>query len=152
LLSTSSTGECFIKTSSLDGEKNLKKRATLYGLNSFITVLLVLGILGVLNFLGSRYPLKWDLTKNKVHTLSDQTVKLVKGMKQSVKTTLFSKLQQKEQLRPLLENYKALNPQFEIEYIDPDREPARAKQAGIKKYGTLKLTVGTRENQVEDAT
>ncbi len=131
-------------------QKALKSRSAAYGLNSIITILLVLSITGVLNFLTSRYPLKLDLTKNKVHTLSDQTVKTVKGLKKQVKATFFAKLQQKEQFRPLLESYKGLNPQFEIEYVDPDREPTRAKQSGIKKYGTLELAIGTRENKIED--
>ena len=95
----------------------------------------------------TRYPHKIDLTKNKIHTLSDQTVKLVKGLKQPVKATLFAKISQREQLRPLLDNYKALNPKFEVEFVDPDKEPTRAKEPGIKKYGTLHLTFGTHERQ-----
>ena len=133
-------------------QKALKSRSAAYGLNSAVTVVLVLGIIGVVNFLSSRYPLKWDLTKNKSHTLSDQTVKLVKGLKSPVKAAYFAKIQQREQQRPLFDNFKGLNPKFEIEYIDPDREPTRAKQYDIKKYGTLLLTVGSRENKVEDVT
>ncbi len=130
----------------------LRGRTAAYGLNAGITVLLVLALVGVLNFLGSRYPQKLDLTKNKVHTLSDQTVKVIKGLQKPVKATLFSKIGQKEQVRPLLENLKALNPKFEVEFTDPDREPLRAKQLGIKKYGTLNLVVGARETRVEDPT
>jgi ABC-type uncharacterized transport system involved in gliding motility auxiliary subunit len=131
--------------------KELRGRTTAYGINSLITILLVVSIVGVLNFLSARYPHKIDLTKNKIHTFSDQTIKLVKGLQKPVKATLFSKLQQREQSRPLLENYKALNPKFELEYVDPDREPTRAKQAGIKKPGgTLHLMVGSRESNVED--
>jgi ABC-type uncharacterized transport system involved in gliding motility auxiliary subunit len=132
-------------------QKALRSRSAAYGLNSFVTILLVIAIVGVLDFLTSRYPLKWDLTQNKVHTLSEQTVKLVKSLKNPVKATLFAKIQQREQFRPLLDNYKNLNPKFEVEYVDPDREPTRAKQMGIKKYGTLLLTVGNRENKIEDA-
>jgi ABC-type uncharacterized transport system involved in gliding motility auxiliary subunit len=50
-----------------------------------------------------------------------------------------------------LDNFKGLNPKFEVEYVDPDREPTRAKQSGIKKYGTLQLTVGPRDTKIEDA-
>jgi ABC-type uncharacterized transport system involved in gliding motility auxiliary subunit len=130
----------------------LRSRTAAYGLNSAVTVVLVLGILGVLNFLASRYPYKLDLTKNKVHTLSDQTVKLLTSLQKPVKATYFAKMQQKEQTRPLLDNYKGLNPKFEVEYVDPDKEPTRAKQAGIRKYGTLVLAVGNRENKLEDVT
>ncbi len=131
-------------------QKALRSRTAAYGVNSIITVLLVLGIVGVINFLGSRYPLKKDFTQSKVHTLSDQSIKITQSLKSPLKVTFFAKLQQKEQFRPILENYKAINPKFEVEFVDPDREPNRAKLAGIKKYGTLLLTYGTRESKVED--
>ena len=121
-----------------------------YGLNSGVTTLLVLGIVGVMNFMAYRYPQKLDLTQNKIHTFSDQTIKLVKGLKSPIKAIFYAKAQQKEQFKLLLENYKSLSPQFEIEVVDPDREPTRAKQAGIKKYGTLVLLNGTHEAKVED--
>jgi len=130
--------------------KQLRSRTAVYGLNSGITILLVLGIVGVLNFLAVRYPQKLDLTKNKVHTLSEQTEKVIRGLNKNVKATLFAKLQQREQLRPLLDDYRALNPKFEVEHIDPDKEPIRAKQLGIKKYGTLNVTVGERNTKIED--
>ena len=136
----------------VENKKALLSRSAAYGANSAITIVLVIAIIGVLNFLSSRYPYKIDTTKNKSHTLSDQTVKLVKGLKQPIKVTLFAKFNQREAVRPLLENYKALNPKFEIEYVDPDREPTRAKEAGIKKFNTLDLQIGKRESKVEDPT
>ena len=128
----------------------LKSRTTAYSVNSLVTITLVVGILGVLNFLTSRYPLKWDLTEGKLHTLSDQTVKLMKTLDQTVKATFFSKAQQSAQFRTLLEDYKSLNPKFELEFVDPDREPTRAKKADIKKYSTLLLSTGLRENKIEE--
>jgi ABC-type uncharacterized transport system involved in gliding motility auxiliary subunit len=133
-----------------ENQKALKSRTAAYGLNSAITVLLVLGIIGVLDFITSRYPYKIDLTKNKTHTLSDQTVKLVKGLQKPVKATFFSTSQQREQFRGLFDNYKNLNPKFEVEFVNPDREPTRTRQAGIRKPGTLQLMVGARDTKIED--
>jgi ABC-type uncharacterized transport system involved in gliding motility auxiliary subunit len=134
----------------------LKSRSAAYGLNSAVTVILVIGIVSVLNFLAARYPLKADWTKNKLHTLSDQTVKVVKGLQKPVKAVLYAKMGEREKFRPLMDNYKALNTKFEVEYVDPDREPTRAKQANIRKYGTLQLLVGQgetlRESKVDDLT
>jgi ABC-type uncharacterized transport system involved in gliding motility auxiliary subunit len=130
----------------------LKGRSAAYGLNSLVTILLVVSIVGVVNYLASKYPQKLDLTKNKVHTLSEQTVKLVKGLQKPVKATLFAKFQEKEKYRPLLDDYKGLSTKFEVEYVDPDKEPTRAKAANVRKYGTLVLSYGTRDSQVEDLT
>ena len=83
-------------------QKALRSRSAAYGLNSAVTVILVIGIVGVLNFMVSRYPLKLDTTKNKLHTFSDQTVKIMKSLQTPVKALFFANLQQKEQFRPLL--------------------------------------------------
>lgn len=135
-----------------ENQKALKSRTAAYGLNSLVTVLLVIGIVGVLNFLASRYPQKLDLTKNKTNTLAEQSVKLVKGLKEPVKATFFSRSAEREQFRTLLNNFKSLNPKFELEYVDSEREFTRIKQANIKKHGTLVLAYGTRETRVEEIT
>lgn len=129
----------------------LRSRSVAYGANSAVTILLVLGIVGVLNFLVSRYPQKLDMTRNKVNTLSEQTVKLVKGMSHEVQATVYAKAQAREQLRPILDNYRSLNPKFLVEYVDPDKEPTRAKAAGIKKYGTVVLSLdkGKKESRID---
>ncbi|HUP57512.1 MAG TPA: GldG family protein, partial [Bdellovibrionota bacterium] len=129
----------------------LRSRSAAFGAQSAVTVVLVIGIVGVLNFLVSQHPLKWDLTKNRLHTLSQDTEKLMKGLKAPVKATLFAKLNQREQFRPVLDNYKALNAtQFDVEYVDPDKEQLRTKQAGVKKYGTLLLNYQGRESRIEE--
>ena len=137
----------------MEYRKELTSRSAAFGLNSIMTALLVISIIGVLNFLSNRHHSQWDFTANKIHTLSDQTVKLIKGLQKPVKAVFFSKVAQREQVRPMLENYRALNPtKFEIEFTDPDKEPARAKQANITKYGTLQLLVGERDTKVEELT
>jgi ABC-type uncharacterized transport system involved in gliding motility auxiliary subunit len=101
--------------------------------------------------MASRYPHSIDLTRNKTNSLSDQTVKMVKGLKAPVKVTMFAKTAEKERYRPILDNYKNLNAsKFEVEYVDPDREPTRTKTAGIKKYGTALLAFNGRDSKVED--
>ncbi|MFL5811944.1 MAG: GldG family protein [Bdellovibrionia bacterium] len=132
-------------------QQALRSRTTAYGINSAVSALLVLGLLCVVNFMASRYPHNFDLTRNKVNSLSDQTVKLVKGLKSPVKVTMFAKAAEKERFRPILDNYKNLNAtKFEVEYVDPDREPTRTKTAGIKKYGTALLSFNGRDSKVED--
>jgi len=132
--------------------KALKSRTAAYGLNTAVTVLLVIALVGVLNFLVNRYPGKLDLTKNKAHTLSDQTEKIVKGLNRTVKATVFAKMGPREQIRPLLDNYKGLNTKVEVEYVDPDKEPTRTKQLGIRKMGTVHLQIGPRDSKIEDVT
>jgi ABC-type uncharacterized transport system involved in gliding motility auxiliary subunit len=130
--------------------KGLQTRAGAFGLYSTIISVLVFFLLGVINFISYRYPQKLDLTRSKQHTLNDQTVKVIQGLNRPVKAVLYAKFAQMEQSRALLNDLKGLNPKFEVEYVDPDKEPARAKTAGIKKYNTLQLMVDTRESKVEE--
>jgi len=137
----------------LINKKNLQSRAVSYGTHSAMTAALVISILGVINFLGYKNPAKLDLTKEKIHTLSDQTKKVVKDLKNPVKFIYFQKLEAAEQNKIFFENYRALNPgKIDIEVVSPDKEPARAKHAGIRSYGTLQLLSGSRDSQVSDIT
>lgn len=134
--------------------KNLGSRQAAFGLNSGITILLVLGIVGVVNFLLQKHVWKWDLTKAKTNTLSDQSQKVVKNLRVPVKAVIFSKTQQEEKMKiqPLFENYKAVNSKFEFEFVDPDKDVALAAQVGVKAYNTVQLKVGEREMKIEDPT
>ncbi|MBS1964022.1 MAG: GldG family protein [Bdellovibrionales bacterium] len=127
----------------------VSKRTAMFGLNSAMIAILVLGILGVVNFLGVKYNKKFDLTKTGVNTLSDQSVKVFKSLTQPVKLVLWSKLDEREKQRPLLDNLKNLSSKVEIEYVDPVKEITRAKQAGIKAETTLQLFVGERSQLIE---
>ena len=61
---------------------SLRLRSTQYGANSFVMVLLVVGILGMVNFLAKKYNERWDLTSAKLYSLSDQTEKLMTRLRQ----------------------------------------------------------------------
>ncbi|NDD91467.1 hypothetical protein EBZ37_05220, partial [bacterium] len=128
-------------------------RLVAFGTHSLMTTLLVISILGVINFLGYKNPKKFDLTKDKLHTLSEQTRKVVSELKTPVKFNYFDKLDRAERNRMVLDNYRLLNPsKIQVEIIDPNREPFRAKQAEIKSMGTLQLLSGNRDNRVTEIT
>lgn len=133
-----------------ENRKALTSRSAAYGFNSFVTSALVLGILAVVNFLASRHEWKFDATSNRLNTLSDQTVKVVKALNRDVKASVFSQVGNRERFRGLLDNYKALNSKFTVEYVDPIRERARVKEAGIAREDTLILSLGDKTSKIED--
>ncbi len=134
-----------------ENRQAFKTRSAAFGAQSAATTVLVIAIIGVINFLAARYPAKLDLTKNKLHTLSDQTQSVMKGLEKPVKAVYFSKLSQRDEVRPFLENLRSLNPgKFEIEWIDPDREPMRTKQAGIRAMNTLQIVAGERDTKLTE--
>lgn len=125
-------------------------RSARYGANSLLTTGLVAGILVVVNFLNYNHGWKKDLTKTGVHTLSEQTVKLLKELKTDVKATVYVKAQGREQAKSLIDKYRDHTKKLSAEYVDPDRDPGRAKAANVKKYNTVVFESGGKESRVED--
>ena len=121
-------------------KKELNKRSLSFGANSIFITVLVIGLVGFVNFLASQYPQKADLTKNKIHTFSDQSSKVMKGLTDELKADFYGDFGSKEKYRPIFENYKKLSNKFKFELVDPNKEPTRSKQAGLKKADTLILS------------
>lgn len=125
-------------------------RALSFGLNSAFLTLVVIGIIGVVNFVAKQYPQKLDTTKNKIHTFSDQSEKVMKGLTSDLTAELYGDFGTREKYRPLIENYKKLSNKFKFELVDPNKEPTRARTEGIKKMETLVLKYNGKNMKVEE--
>src|SRR5579863_3833726 len=101
----------------------LKKRQTKYTAYASAYIIVILGVLGAVNFLANRYDKSYDATANKQFSLSDQTVKLVKGLSRDVKIIDFDESTRFPQAKDLLDRYAALSPKLHVEYIDPVKKP-----------------------------
>lgn len=132
--------------------RGMNRRTASHGANAVIMTIVVLGILGVINFIGFRYPKKIDLTANQANTMSDQSEKLIRGLKEPLKFTFFGKAGSREKFKALLDNYRDYSAQVSIEYVDPDKEPARAKAAQISKYDVLQIETRGKISKVDDVT
>lgn len=79
-----------------------------------------------LNVAGSRWYKRWDLTTDKLYTLSGPTLELLHGLSRPVDVNvLLSKTDPLEvSVRHMLDAYGAETQQLRIHYVDPDRSPA----------------------------
>jgi ABC-type uncharacterized transport system involved in gliding motility auxiliary subunit len=136
----------------MNSQKELNKRTLSFGANSVFITISVVAIIGLLNFLGQQYPKKADLTRNKIHTFSDQSEKVMKSLKEDLSATFYGDFSAKERFRPIFDNYKKLSTKFKYEAVDPTKEPTRAKAAGIKKMDTLVLSYMGKTAKVEEIT
>ena len=75
-----------------------KGRGAKYGTMSIVSILVFLGILVAVNYLGTRQNKRWDLTANQVFSLSDQTIKILQELEEPVQFTVFER--QDRQRRP----------------------------------------------------
>lgn len=125
-----------------------QQRSTQAGTNALFATLAVIAILGLINFLGTRYHLRTDLTETKLFSLAPQTRSLVGSLQQPVKVLIFS-VNQNPLDRDLLENYRRLNPKFQFEYIDQQAKPGLAKQFGVKEPGEVYLETNQQRKLVQ---
>lgn len=115
----------------------LQKRTTLLGAQSILSVLIVLGILGGINFLGQRHAKRWDLTAQGQFSLASQTVNTLKNLKTPITLKAFFEGGEYPPLRDLLVEFRSISPQINYEFIDPNKKPQVAKQYGVRVYGTF---------------
>ena len=130
----------------------LKARQTKYGAYAGIYLLVVLAILVVVNMLADRYNKSFDTTSNKRYSLSEQTQKIVKGLKQNATITYFNQSTRFAEGKDLLDEYANLSPKVHVAYVDPDKSPELARAAGIRNFGTAVVQVGAKKEIAKDMT
>lgn len=126
------------------------KRTTQYGLNSLIMSLVVFGIVIMLNYIASLHDIKKDFTKNKLHTLSDQSVKVLRGLKQEVKLRAFVGPQQMAEFDQIIDKYTYESKLLKKDYIDVDKEPMAVEKYKIKQPGTIIVESESRSARVDN--
>jgi|SRR5208282_1130706 len=130
----------------------LHARQTKYALYAGTYILLALGIIVVANTLADRYNKTYDSTANKRYSLSEQTVKIVKGLKEPATITYFDQSSRFDRARDQLDLYANLSPKVHVDYVDPDKKPDVARAAGVKSYGTAIVQIGTRKEEAKSLT
>ncbi len=126
------------------------RRSTRLGLNSLLMVMLFLGILVIVNFLGARHTLRWDYSETKRFTLAPQTYEVLRSLERDVKVTVFGAGGRPALAiyRDLLDSYRQASPLLTVEYIDPERQPAQARRYGVTRTDVAVLESGTRSARV----
>src|SRR6266436_3470034 len=131
----------------------MKTRQTRYSLYLTVYLLVILAILGATNWLANGHNKSFDSTSNKKFSLSDQTVKVVKGLTRDVTITDYDKTTAFTTSRDLLEVVNAnLSSKLHVVYLDPDKKPQVAKAAGIRAYGEIYVDSGTKKEQAKSLT
>ena len=132
----------------------LGARSVRYGFNTLVMVVLVLGIIGVVEALSYRHNARLDLTENRRHSLSSQTIQLLRGLTMKVSAVAFYRSDQpgKRLAEDQFKQYaRFAGDKFTWKSVDPDREPQLAKAFGVEAYGTTVLEAKGRTEKVLDA-
>jgi ABC-type uncharacterized transport system involved in gliding motility auxiliary subunit len=128
------------------------RRSTYYGANVAFIVALILGILVFINVIAKDHHWRKDMTRGAANSLSPQSVKVVKDLKQKVKAYYFSSLQEKERGEPLFKRFEYESKQFAYEFVDTARRPTFVQSMQVKKNETAVLVLeGTNKRVSVDA-
>ncbi|MGD0182460.1 MAG: GldG family protein [Terriglobales bacterium] len=130
----------------------LKARQTKYAAYAVVYVLVVITAVVIVNILANRYTKSYDGTSNKRYSLSEQTAKIVKGLKENATILYFDQGTRFQHAKDLLDEYTSLSPKVHVDYIDPDKNPQQAREEGIKNYGTALVQVGDRKEEAKSMT
>jgi ABC-type uncharacterized transport system involved in gliding motility auxiliary subunit len=127
----------------------LKARQTKYVGYATLYILVVVAIASTANILANRYDKTYDTTSNKRYSLSEQTAKIVKGLKEDAKITYFGQGTHFERAKDQLDLYANLSRKIHVEYVDADKKPQLAREAGVKNYGTTIVQIGAKREEAK---
>jgi ABC-type uncharacterized transport system involved in gliding motility auxiliary subunit len=118
-----------------------QNRKVLYGAGSMVSVLLVVGILLVASLLVNWHPVRWDTTRAQTQSLSPVSKALLKKVTQPLTMTVFlpEGAGERWDATEVLQLYAYHNPKVSYHFVDPERQPLQARQAGYRYAGNVLL-------------
>jgi len=126
-----------------------KRRSTQYGTNSLVMTIIVVGILGLINFIGKKHHKRVDLTSAKLYSLSDQSKKVVQGLKKEVNIFYFDR-EPNQNLNDLMAEYRGVDAsKINFKTIDPQKDPGQAKQYGVTRFKETLVAYGDKTEKVD---
>jgi ABC-type uncharacterized transport system involved in gliding motility auxiliary subunit len=127
----------------------LHARQTKYAAYATLYIVVIIAIIATANVLADRYNKSYDATANKRYSLSDQTAKIVKGLKQDATITYYDQSTHFQTAKDQLDQYANLSPKVHLAYVDPEQKPQLARAANIKNYGTTVVEIGGKKDEAK---
>jgi ABC-type uncharacterized transport system involved in gliding motility auxiliary subunit len=112
-------------------------------------VLLFLLVIALLHWLSQSYQLRFDWTANAKNSLSAASIAAIRTLDKPVQLTAFVSERQnlRRAMREIFAPYQRYKPDIRLEFVNPDTDPDRTRQAGVRVEGEVILEyAGAREN------
>ena len=132
----------------------LSLRATKHGMNMGVLIFLVLIALTAVNFIVVRHNKKWDLTAEKLYSLSDQSLKVAKGLDPATEIYFVYRMtdnahaEAKLQAKELLGRYQEANAGLRVKFVDQIKQPDLAEEFEVTKSQEPVLVVVAKGKKV----
>ncbi len=131
-------------------KQGFKRKSFIYSSNLLLVIVLVLGILTIINYFFAKNHYRMDFTETKLHSLSDQSVSVLKGLDDDVNIKLFFREGNygRASMGHLMEIYSYHSNKIKYEFIDPDKNPGLIKRYEIAEDGTTIFECGEKESRI----
>jgi ABC-type uncharacterized transport system involved in gliding motility auxiliary subunit len=130
------------------------RRAGRFGSSAILSTVFAIAILWLLGFLATRYPVRFDWTEQKVHSLSDQTSKVLAGLNADVDVLALYPAVDAAPVKELLDRYAYASPRFHVEFADPSERPDLIEKFQIPPdqlgRGLVRVALGEESTQITD--
>jgi ABC-type uncharacterized transport system involved in gliding motility auxiliary subunit len=135
-------------------KQGFKRKSFLYSSNLFLMIIIVLGILALINYFFAKNHYRMDFTEAKLHSLSDQSVTVLKALDNDVNVRLFFREGNygRAGMENLMEIYSYHSNKIKYEFIDPDKNPGLVKRYEIAEDGTTIFESGEKESRITTTT
>lgn len=134
----------------------LSLRTTRHGANMGTVILIAIVGLGAVNFISYKKNKKWDLTEEKINSLSDQSTKILEALTDDVQILGFfaQNAQGAEQVRFQFDQVTKLfsdeSGKVKIQVYDPLKRPDLQKEYGIEVNGTVVLKYKDKKTTIQE--
>ena len=131
-------------------EQGFRRRSFIYSGNMLLVVVLVLAIIVLANYFLSKHDYRADMTAARIHSLSDQSVTVLKNLKTDISIKCFFREgnYSRAAMENLLKIYAYHSVRIKYEFIDPDRNPGLVKRYDITQDGTSVFEAGGKESRI----
>ncbi|NLD72981.1 MAG: GldG family protein [Chloroflexi bacterium] len=124
----------------------LTGRQARYGGNAAVMSVAMVGILVLVNYIGARYPQRWDVTEEQQYTLSEQTLQILASLQEpvSIKAFFTPAHYSRGQAEDMLKEYAVRSNMVTYEVIDPESQRRLTIDYQIARDGTIVMERGER--------
>lgn len=117
--------------------------------NVIFSILFVL-VIGLLAYAGKTYNKRFDVTQSQRNSLSETMQTMLKQLDKPLAITAYvpDDAVVKTSLKQLIDKYRVHHDDINIEFVNPDLNPARAQKDGIAYSGQLLLKYGDKSETI----
>jgi hypothetical protein len=126
---------------------------TAYRVNSFVMLLLLLALTGLLAWASSRYPAVFDWTRSGRHTLAQPSISVLERIDGPISVISYAREQTDLRIAIVrfIDRFQRIKPDIEFRFQNPDSVPDEVRGLGVSINGELVLSYQGRTAHVREA-